>query len=168
MLFNYFYCTLLLECQLQWYIPWLVWLLHTALVGVIIIFWVYTELYTQLALMSIWYHIWRIIFVGANFHGKSEEALKINFCGFKFRDSNQSRGMTLHDTRARSRSQSSLLLSHTYRDLDIHLLIAWDRRKLVSKTPSAGWQWLLLLASTGKCWPHCHDVCGHAHHHGLT
>ena len=31
--------------------------------------------------------------MGANFHGKSEKAL--NFCGFKFRDSNQSRGVAL-------------------------------------------------------------------------
>ena len=37
--------------------------------------------------------VWRVIFVGANFHGKSEKALKINFRGFKFRDSNQSRGV---------------------------------------------------------------------------
>ena len=34
--------------------------------------------------------------VGANFHGKSEKALKINFRGFKFHDSNQSRGVALH------------------------------------------------------------------------
>ena len=40
--------------------------------------------------------VWWVIFVGASFHGKSEEALKINFCGFKFRDSNQSRGVALH------------------------------------------------------------------------
>ena len=39
--------------------------------------------------------VWRIIFVGSNFRGKSEKALKINFRGFKFRDSNQSRGMAL-------------------------------------------------------------------------
>ena len=29
--------------------------------------------------------------MAGNFRGKSEKALKINFCGFKFRDSNQSR-----------------------------------------------------------------------------
>ena len=40
--------------------------------------------------------IWWVIFVGSNFHGKSEmAALKINFYGFKFRDSNQSRGVAL-------------------------------------------------------------------------
>ena len=39
--------------------------------------------------------VWRVIFVRANFHAKSEKALKINFCSFKFRDSNQSRGMAL-------------------------------------------------------------------------
>ena len=33
--------------------------------------------------------------MGSNFHGKSEKALKIIFCGFKFRDSNQSRGVAL-------------------------------------------------------------------------
>ena len=33
--------------------------------------------------------------MGSNFHGKSEKALKINFRGFKFRDSNQSRGVAL-------------------------------------------------------------------------
>ena len=37
--------------------------------------------------------VWRVIFMGANFRGKFEKALKINFRGFKFRDSNQSRGM---------------------------------------------------------------------------
>ena len=67
--------------------------------------------------------VWRVIFVGANLRGKPENALKINFCGFKFRDSNQSRGVALHkryviDAHARSRSRSSLLLTHTYRDLD--------------------------------------------------
>ena len=41
--------------------------------------------------------VWRVIFGGANFRGKSEKALRINFRGFKFRgDSNQSRGVTLH------------------------------------------------------------------------
>ena len=40
--------------------------------------------------------LWQVIVVGANFHGKSEKALKINFHGFKFHDSNQSRGMALH------------------------------------------------------------------------
>ena len=39
--------------------------------------------------------VWWVIFVGSNFHGKSEKALKINFRGFKFRDSNQSRGVAL-------------------------------------------------------------------------
>ena len=39
--------------------------------------------------------VWRVIFVGSNYRGKSEKALKINFRGFKFRDSNQSRGMAL-------------------------------------------------------------------------
>ena len=39
--------------------------------------------------------VWRVIFVGSNFRGKSEKALKINFCGFNFRDSNQSRGVAL-------------------------------------------------------------------------
>ena len=34
--------------------------------------------------------VWRVIFVGANFCGKSEKALKINF-----RDSNQPRGVAL-------------------------------------------------------------------------
>ena len=42
------------------------------------------------------YTVWRVIFVGTNFRGKSEKALKINFCGFKFRDSNQYRDMALH------------------------------------------------------------------------
>ena len=31
----------------------------------------------------------------ANFRGKSEKALKINFRGFEFHDSNQSRGVAL-------------------------------------------------------------------------
>ena len=30
--------------------------------------------------------IWRVIFVGSNFRGNSEKALKINFRGLKFRD----------------------------------------------------------------------------------
>ena len=33
--------------------------------------------------------------MGANFRVKSEKALKINFRGFKFRDSNPSRGVAL-------------------------------------------------------------------------
>ena len=44
-----------------------------------------------------------VIFVGSNFRGKSEKALKINFRGFEFCYSNQSRGVALlHkiDTRA--------------------------------------------------------------------
>ena len=41
------------------------------------------------------YTIWRVIIVGSNFRGKSEKALKINFRGFKFHDSNQSRGVAL-------------------------------------------------------------------------
>ena len=36
--------------------------------------------------------VWRVIFVGANFRGKSEKALRINFCGFKFCDSNPVQG----------------------------------------------------------------------------
>ena len=39
--------------------------------------------------------VWWVIFVGSNFRGKSEKALKINFRGFKFRDSIQSRGVAL-------------------------------------------------------------------------
>ena len=39
--------------------------------------------------------VWRVIFMGSNFRGKSKKALKINFRGFKFRDSNQSRGVAL-------------------------------------------------------------------------
>ena len=33
--------------------------------------------------------------MGSNFRGKSEKAHKINFRGFKFRESNQSRGVAL-------------------------------------------------------------------------
>ena len=33
--------------------------------------------------------------MAGNFRGKSEKALKFNFRGFKFHDSNQSRGMAL-------------------------------------------------------------------------
>ena len=43
--------------------------------------------------------VWRVIFVGSNFRGKSEKALKINFYDFKFRDSNQSRGVALRHKR---------------------------------------------------------------------
>ena len=38
------------------------------------------------------YTVWRVIFVGSNFRGKSEKALRINFRGS---NSNQSRGMAL-------------------------------------------------------------------------
>ena len=57
---------------------------------------------------GLYYTVWRVIFVGSNFCGKSEKALKINFRGFKFRDSNQSRGIhyctsdDVIDTRARN------------------------------------------------------------------
>ena len=40
--------------------------------------------------------VWRVIFGDANFRVKSEKALRINFRGFKFRDSNQSRNVVLH------------------------------------------------------------------------
>ena len=40
--------------------------------------------------------VWQVIFGGHNFRGKSEKALRINFRRFKFRDSNQSRGVALH------------------------------------------------------------------------
>ena len=33
--------------------------------------------------------------MGSNFRGKSEKALKINLRGFKFRDSNQYRGVAV-------------------------------------------------------------------------
>ena len=36
--------------------------------------------------------VWRVIFVGANFRGKSDKALRINFRGFKFCDSNPVQG----------------------------------------------------------------------------
>ena len=53
--------------------------------------------------------------MAGNFRGKSEKALKINFRGFKFCYSNQSRGMALLQCNRYTRSRSSLLL---YRDLD--------------------------------------------------
>ena len=53
--------------------------------------------------------IWRVIFRGANFCGKSEKALRIKFHGFKFRDSNPVQGRGTYctnddviDTHARS------------------------------------------------------------------
>ena len=45
--------------------------------------------------LHIWHTVWRVIFAGSNFRGKSEKALKINFRGFKFRDSSQYRGVAL-------------------------------------------------------------------------
>ena len=54
--------------------------------------------------------------MGINFRGNSEKAPKINFRGFKFRGSNQFRGVApgtsddVIDTHTRSRSRSSLLL----------------------------------------------------------
>ena len=36
--------------------------------------------------------VWRVICGGANFRGKSEKALRIDFRGFKFRDSNPVQG----------------------------------------------------------------------------
>ena len=92
-----------------------------------------------------YYTIWWVIFVGSNFHGKSEKALKINFCGFKFHDSSQSRGVALHkrwcNRYTRSISLAIFFVTKPY--LQRLGQIAWDRRILVSKTPSAGWQWLL-------------------------
>ena len=65
--------------------------------------------------------VWRVIFVGSNFRWKSEKVLKINFCAFKLHDSNQCRGVALLHKRWCNRytlSRPSLLLRHTYRDLD--------------------------------------------------
>ena len=61
--------------------------------------------------------------MGANFCGKSEKALKINFCGFKFVTATSPgawhcKSDDVIDTRTRFRSRFSLLLSHTYRNLD--------------------------------------------------
>ena len=59
--------------------------------------------------------------MGFNFRGKFEKALKINFRGFKFRDSNQSRAWhccTSDDVINTRSSRSFLLLSYTNRDLD--------------------------------------------------
>jgi hypothetical protein len=65
--------------------------------------------------------VWRVFFGGANFRGKSEKALRINFRGFKFRDSNpvQWRGAAqtisyIIDRRSRSRSISETLLQETW------------------------------------------------------
>ena len=55
--------------------------------------------------------VWRVIFGGANFRGKSEKALRINFRGFKFREATQSRGMALHKRRC-NRYTCSILLAH--------------------------------------------------------
>ena len=58
------------------------------------------KLYLLVKIPLTWYDtVWRVIFVDANFRGKSEKALKINFRGFKFRDSNQSRGVALRHKR---------------------------------------------------------------------
>ena len=40
----------------------------------------------------------------------------------------------------------------------------------MSNMPSAGYlnSVVLLLVNTGKCCPRCHDVFGHAHHHGIN
>ena len=129
----------------------------------------YTNLCNCHALDS--HTVWRVIFGGANFRGKSEKALRINFRDFKFRHSNRSRGVALHkrwcNRYTRSISLAIFFVARPY--LQRLGQIAWDRKILVLKTPSAGWQWLLLLANTGKCWPRCHDVLGHAHHdHGLA
>ena len=94
--------------------------------------------------------IWRVIFVGSNFRGKS---IKINFHDSKFRDSNQSRGVALlHKLWCNryKRSRSSLLQSHTYRDLNKRHEI---ERILVPKTLSAddsGYCCLLTLESVGR------------------
>ena len=45
------------------------------------------------------------------------ESPKINFRGFKFRDSNQSSDDVI-DTRALNLARNLLSISHTYRDLD--------------------------------------------------
>ncbi len=37
--------------------------------------------------------VWRVIFGGAKFRGKSEKALRTNFRGFKFHDSNPVQGL---------------------------------------------------------------------------
>ena len=52
----------------------------------------YTKICTNLSGI-IYNTVWQLNFVGANFRGKSEKALKINFRGFEFRDSNQSRAL---------------------------------------------------------------------------
>jgi hypothetical protein len=72
------------------------------------------------------YTVWRVIFGGANFCGKSEKALRINFSGFKlnFRDSSPVRGCgaaqndDVINTRSRSRSISFVTKPLLQRNLD--------------------------------------------------
>ncbi len=64
--------------------------------------------------------VWRVIFGGAKFREKSEKALRINFRGFKFRDSNPvlGRGAVHALSRARSRSISFVTEPLLQRNLD--------------------------------------------------
>ena len=42
-------------------------------------------------------------------------------------------------------------------------------KRLSSVKDAISWMTVVTVACyTGKYWPHCHDVCGHAHHHGLA
>ena len=65
---------------------------------IIILLWKFEKVWLKVKCYVANNTVWRVIFVGANFCGKSEnfKALKINFHGFKFHDSNQSRGVALH------------------------------------------------------------------------
>jgi hypothetical protein len=68
--------------------------------------------------------VWRVIFGGANFYGESEKALRINFRGFKFRDSSLVQGCgaaqndDVIDTRSRSLSISFVTKPLQQRNLD--------------------------------------------------
>ena len=77
---------------------------------------------------NLWYRM------AGNFHGKSEKALKINFHAFKFRDSNQSRGVALYKRWCNRYTCSISLAIFFVNKLDLQRLgqIAWDRRIVIS------------------------------------
>ena len=93
--------------------------------------------------------------MGSNFSGKSEKALKNNFRGFKFRNSNQSRGVALLHKRLCNRYTCRLAIYfvtklYTYRDLDKRHEIEeyWCRRRY--QLDDNGYCCLLTLESIGR------------------
>ena len=80
-----------------------------------------------------------VIVGGANFRGKSQKALRINFCGFKFHDSKPVQGCGTAQNNDVMRQYTFLMSLVVFLVMKLLLQrLARDRRILVLRTPLTG------------------------------